>query len=71
MASIPASEVAAVIIVRVILSTASPQGAFPVAVSVRTTEPAEISARLGEYIGSSMFGSLNEPVPLEVHVSAE
>jgi hypothetical protein len=43
--------------------TASTHGGVLEAVSVRTTEPEAISARLGKYIGFWILGLLKFPVP--------
>ena len=56
--------------VSVLLDVALPQGAFPVAVRVNVTLPAEISAALGVYRQVvSEFGLVNDPVPLDVQVT--
>jgi len=39
----------------------------PVAVKVKVTFPAEISAALAVYVGDRVFAFTKEPVPLEVH----
>jgi hypothetical protein len=56
------------LIVKVILSTASLQDPFPVAVNVNVTVPAVTSAALGVYIGVRAFALLNVPVPEVVQV---
>ena len=45
--AVPATAVAAGVIVSVLVEVAFPQGALPVAVNVSTTLPAAISAALG------------------------
>ena len=45
--AVPATDVGAAVIVNVLVDVAFPQGAFPVAVSVKVTLPAVISAALG------------------------
>ena len=45
--AVPASAVTGLFTENVLVETASVQGAFPVAVSVKVTEPARISAGLG------------------------
>src|SRR5512140_1777599 len=56
--------------VNVLVEVAFPQGALPVAVSVKVTLPAVISAALGVYVASVNEVALAKvPVPLELHVT--
>jgi hypothetical protein len=65
--SAPAFDVAAAIIVNSFDEVATPQGEFPVAVKVKVTLPAAISAALGVYAGVNVFPLVNVPVPLVLH----
>jgi hypothetical protein len=50
-------------IVKIIVLVAFPQGAFPIAVNVRVTVPAALSAALGVYVGVKVVPPVNVPVP--------
>jgi hypothetical protein len=64
----PIEAVADALIVRVIELTALVQGSAALAVKVRVTLPAVISAALGTYKGFSVEAlGVNDPVPLVVH----
>ena len=67
----PALAVAAFMIVSVIELVALPQGEFPVAVNVKVTFPAVMSAALGVYTGCRIVELLNVPVPDVVHARVE
>lgn len=65
--AVPATAVANDVIVTVLVLVAFEQGAFPVAVSVSVTFPAEMSAALGVYVAAvSEFALANVPDPLDV-----
>jgi len=59
----PAFETGAAFIVSVIALLAVVQGELPLAVNVRLTVPAVISAVLGVYTGCKLVGLLKYPVP--------
>jgi hypothetical protein len=52
---------------KVIELVAFPHGGLPLAVKVRVTLPAVISAALAVYTGCNKFGSLKYPVPEVLH----
>ena len=65
----PALTVIGLLMVSVLVAVALPQGALPIAVSVKVTLPAAISAALGIYVASvNELSSVKLPVPEEVQV---
>ncbi len=67
--AVPAEAVGAAVMVNVFVDVAFEQLVLPVAVNVKVTLPAEISAALGVYVQVvSEVAFANKPVPLDVHV---
>jgi len=68
----PAFDDGAVTMVNVFVEAALPQGVLPVAVRVRVTLPAEMSAVLGVYVQVvKELAFAKVPVPLDVQVAEE